>query len=361
MTTMISEGATQPSPNEDVFANLEGVCTAHGLDALTARLVELRTWLEGDLAEVERALRSAAGSGDTLAHASARHLLDQDGKRLRPICVALAARCGAGFTPAARTYAVSVELVHNATLLHDDVVDVGDMRRGTPAARVIYGNAASIFGGDWLLVDALTRIHSAGQPEVLARMLEVIKEMVVAEALQLARRGKVRSSASEYFRIIDGKTASLFRWAMFAGARAGGASPAATEALEAYGQKLGVAFQLVDDVLDFAGDPAATGKSLLTDLREGKMTYPLILAMERDPELGPMLERFLGTDDAAAIDPDLASHIARTMVSAGVTEDCLALATRMCREAAKSLEVLPQGRARSALESVAAATPRRRK
>ena len=357
MTTTLPQAA--PPTHEEVFVNLEGVCSARGLDSLAGRLIELRTWLEGDLAEVERALRGA-GSGDSLAHQSVRHLLDQDGKRLRPICVALAARTGSGFNAAARTYAVAVELVHNATLLHDDVVDVGDVRRGSPAARVIYGNAASIFGGDWLLIDALCRIQTADQPEVLARMLEVVKEMVVAESLQLARRGKVRGSQSEYFRIIDGKTASLFRWAMFAGARAGGVDPAAAAALEAYGQKLGVAFQLVDDLLDVAGDPTATGKSLLADLREGKMTYPLILAMERDPSLVPLLERFCAAEDAA-VDPDLASRIARTMSSAGVTEDCLALATRLCREAVQTLAVLPPSRARSALESVALATPRRRK
>jgi octaprenyl-diphosphate synthase len=356
MTTTLPETAP---PHEDVFAHLEGVCAGRGLDTLAGKLVELRTWLADDLAEVERAI-AQAGIGDSPAQKAVRHLLQQDGKRLRPICVALAARVGAGFTGAARAYAVAVELVHNATLLHDDVVDVGDLRRGFPAARVVYGNAASIFGGDWLLIDALTRIQAAGQPEVLARMLEVVKQMVVAESLQLARRGRVRSSAAEYFRIIDGKTASLFRWAMFAGARAGGVEHAAAVALEEYGEKLGVAFQLVDDLLDFAGDPAAPGKALLTDLREGKMTYPLILAMDRDPELVPVLERVCSADESA-VDPEIASRIARAMAVSGVTEECLSLATKLCRDAIKSLTALPHGRARSSLESVALSVPRRRK
>jgi octaprenyl-diphosphate synthase len=356
MTTTLTESAPH---HDDVFAHLEGVCAGRGLDRLAGKLLELRTWLADDLAEVERAL-AAAGAGDSLAHDSVRHLLRQDGKRLRPICVALAARCGQGFTPAARTYAVAVELVHNATLLHDDVVDLGDLRRGSPAARVVYGNAASIFGGDWLLIDALGRIQSTGQPEVLARVLDVVKEMVVAESLQLARRGKVRGSTADYFRIVDGKTASLFRWAMFAGARAGGVDPEVAAALEDYGHKLGVAFQLVDDLLDFAGDPAATGKALLTDLREGKMTYPLLLAVERDPALVPVLERVCAAEDSA-VDPETASAIARAMATSGVTEDCLALAARLCRDAIKSLAVLPQGRARASLESVALSVPRRRK
>jgi octaprenyl-diphosphate synthase len=356
MTTTVPHAAPL---HHDVLESLGDVCTGRGLTALAARLLELRTWLADDLAEVERALH-AAGVGDSLAQKAVRHLLDQDGKRLRPICVALAARAGAGFTPAARTYAVAVELVHNATLLHDDVVDVGDVRRGSAASRVIYGNAASIFGGDWLLIDALCRIQAAGHPEVLSRILEVIKEMVVAESLQLARRGVVRGSESDYFKIVEGKTASLFRWAMFAGAKAGGVEGAATSALEAYGLKLGVAFQLVDDLLDFSGDPATTGKSLLTDLREGKMTYPVILALQRDPSLEPMLERCASSDDLG-VDPDLTARIVRTMTTTGVTEDCLALAGRLAQEAIKSLSELPPSRTRSALEAVALATLTRRK
>jgi octaprenyl-diphosphate synthase len=356
MTTMTISNAAEPP---DVFKNLEDVCTGRGLDSLAGRLVELRNWLEDDLDDVERAI-ATAGGGESVAQKSARHLLDQGGKRLRPICVALAARTGSGFNAAARTYAVAVELVHNATLLHDDVVDVGDRRRGADTSRVIYGNAASIFGGDWLLVDALCRIQAVGLPGVIDRMLAVIKEMVLAESLQLARRGQVRSTASDYFQIVDGKTASLFRWAMFAGARAGGLEARAIDALEAYGQKLGIAFQLVDDVLDVAGDPGATGKAMLVDLREGKMTYPLILAIERDRALGPLLEDFCAAGDVE-LDPDVAAKVASAIAQTRVVEDCLELATRFCREAVKSLEALPAGRARSSLESVAMATPRRRK
>jgi octaprenyl-diphosphate synthase len=357
--TMTTTLPSEASPSADVFQSLEGVCAARGLDALTQRLVELRVFLEDDLSQVERGLGDVGG-GDTPAQQSVRHLLDQDGKRLRPICVALAARSGSGFNAAARVYAVAVEMVHNATLLHDDVVDVGDRRRGADAARVIYGNAASIFGGDWLLVDALCRIQAVGQPGVLERMLAVVKEMVIAESLQLARRGKVRSSTADYFSIISGKTAALFRWAMFAGARAGGLDERATSALELYGQKLGVAFQIVDDVLDVAGDPSATGKSMLTDLREGKMTYPLILAMERDPSLAAILEDAMAEDESG-IDPQACAKVARAVVAARAGEDSLELATKYCRDAVKCLEVLPHGRARSSLEAVAMSTPRRRK
>ncbi|AKT40200.1 polyprenyl synthetase family protein [Chondromyces crocatus] len=345
---------------DDVVATLGDVCAARGLDALTARLAALQTLLAGDLAEVEAALAVVAKNGGTPAHESARHLLELGGKRLRPICVALASHVGSGFTPAALTFAVAVEMIHNATLLHDDVVDLGDRRRGADTARVVYGNAASIFGGDWLLAEALCRVQAAGVEGVLDRMLVVVREMVTAETLQLAARGRVRTSTSEYFKIVQGKTASLFQWAMFAGGRAGGVGTRECEALESYGGMLGLAFQIVDDVLDFAGDPEATGKDLLTDLREGKMTYPLLLAVERDPGLADELEANCRGDEVS-VTPEIARRIGRVMSEGGVVQDCLALATRMCRDAAQSLEILPASQARSALQDVALATPLRRK
>jgi octaprenyl-diphosphate synthase len=345
----------------DALVNLEHATGKTGLDGLTRRLVELRLLLASNLDEVERALDGAGRLGTSLAHQSARHLLGQSGKRIRPMCVALAARTGAGWNEAARTFAVAVELVHNATLLHDDVVDVGDERRGVPAARVLYGNAASIFGGDWLLVEALRRIQATGMHDVLGRLLEVIREMVVAESLQLAWRGSLDTAARDYFDVIDGKTASLFRWAMFAGARAGGASEGASRALEAYGGKLGTSFQLVDDVLDYAGSTAETGKALLADLREGKVTYPLLVAVERAPELGPRLREALAGELSGDALTRVGHEVRGALVTTGALEEASALADRLAREAAEALAPLPASEARDALVEVARAAVERRK
>jgi octaprenyl-diphosphate synthase len=275
------------------------------------------------------------------------------------MCVALAARTGDGFGPAARELAIAVELVHAATLLHDDVVDLGDKRRGVDAARVVYGNAASIFGGDWLLVEALFRIRAAGMPDVLDRALAVIRELVVAEALQLARRGRASVSRDEYFEVARGKTASLFRWAMFAGARAGGVDGRACDALERFGGDLGVAFQVVDDVLDVAGDPMVTGKSVLTDLREGKMTYPLIVAAERDPSVRRLLEEHVSPD--APPSDEVLARLASAASAPSVVASCREVAEGLCASAIGWLDAVPAGRARSALESVAVSTLRREK
>ena len=199
---------------------VEEVTAPHVEDGLTSRLAELRLWIAADLVDVDAALASLE-PGDTPMHGAARHLLDLGGKRLRPLCVALAARAGSGFDRAARDLAVAAELVHSATLLHDDVVDLGDRRRGAPTARVIYGNIASIYAGDWLLVEALRRIRSTGHLDLLDRALDTLDQLLGAEALQLALRGTVPARSS-YFEVVEGKTASLFRWAMAAGARAGG-------------------------------------------------------------------------------------------------------------------------------------------
>jgi octaprenyl-diphosphate synthase len=344
----------------DVLGSLGRACDQRGAGSLTDRLSEITGWLDQDLADIEREIAHIGQRSTSPAEKSARHLLDRGGKRLRPICVALASRVGSGFNRSARTFAIAVELIHNATLLHDDVVDLGDVRRGAPAARVVYGNAASIFGGDWLLVEALQRIQAAGVPGVLERALAVVREMVIAEAWQLERRGRVSTTAREYFEIARGKTASLFRWAMLAGARAGGTTDDACAALEEYGAHIGLAFQVVDDVLDFDGQADEVGKSLLADLREGKMTYPLIVAMQKCPELGSLLEEVCRAEDVV-LPPEPARRIAALVQGSGATRIALDLAREMCREAIAGLSRLPAGRARDALAAVALAIPSRNK
>ncbi|MBC7171007.1 MAG: polyprenyl synthetase family protein, partial [Polyangiaceae bacterium] len=290
---------------------------------------------------------------------SGHHLLAQGGKRLRPMCVALASRVGSGFSPAARELGVAIELVHCATLLHDDVVDIGDQRRGAPSARTLYGNAASIFAGDWLLVDALRRVRAVEVPGTLERLLDIIEEMIFAESIQLENRGRIDTRRESYFQVVDGKTAALFRWAMFAGGRVGGLDDETCAALERYGKHLGVAFQLVDDLLDYAGDSAVTGKGAFADLREGKMTYPLIVAREREPAVTELLEHIVGMPADAQAPVELRNELLEVLARTESLEDCRALALSHADEAAKSLDLLGDSRAKRALLTVAKATVHR--
>jgi octaprenyl-diphosphate synthase len=332
-----------------VLDRLARTSTARGAPTLGERLACLDRWVRDDLAGFEAELATIP-RGARVVHAAAHHLLELPGKHLRPLCVALASRFGDGFTPRARGLAVAVELVHSATLLHDDVVDVAERRRGQPTASMIYGNAASIFAGDWLLVAALRRIAATGVEGLLDRMLAVIDEMIVAESVQLERRGKLAGARADYFTIVEGKTAALFRWAMVAGARAAGLGAVQEAALERFGLHLGVAFQAVDDELDFAD---GTGKDPLADLREGKVTFPLVVALEREPALRARLELLLEEDV-----PRRADLVA---VGAAVRATGALVATRALAEehvhlALGVLEELPAGPARDALVTVALAS-----
>jgi octaprenyl-diphosphate synthase len=294
----------------------------------------------------------AGGSREYPVEKSVRHLLHLKGKRLRPMCVALAARLGRGFDASAELIAVAAELVHAATLLHDDVVDLGDKRRGQPTARVVYGNAASIFGGDWLLVEALRRIQRAGVPRALEDVLDVLREMLGAESLQLACRGRFDPSMEAYMRVVEGKTASLFRWALQSGGRAGGLDPNACRALATYGERLGVAFQIVDDVLHVAGDAAALGKSLYSDLREGKSTYPLLVALQREPTLVPVLRAACDDVDDGRL-AQIGAAVSEALTRTRALDDARALAARLSAQAVGALAPLAPCIAKSALELTA--------
>src|SRR5262245_58992571 len=235
---------------------LRDVCEHRRLPHLAGELDRLGGDLAADMLRIEAALAELPrGLGPV--EKSAKHLLALGGKRLRPLLVLLASRLGQRSSNNVRELAVAVELVHGATLLHDDVVDLGDTRRGAPASRVLYGNVASIFAGDWLLVEALRRVRLSKVSGVLDRLLEVIEEMILAESIQLARRGRIEADRQAYFDIVQGKTASLFGFAVWAGGKAGAMRDDALPALEAFGRHLGVAFQAIDDVLDLSGEASA--------------------------------------------------------------------------------------------------------
>jgi octaprenyl-diphosphate synthase len=348
-----------PAAGAQVLDRLASVSGARGALDLRQRLIHLGRWVRADLADFEAEIATLP-RGVRVVQSAAHHLLDLKGKHLRPLCVALASRFGEGFTPRARGLAVSVELVHTATLLHDDVVDVAERRRGEPTAAVVYGNAASIFAGDWLLVAALRRIATAGVDGLLERMLAVIDEMILAESLQLERRGRVVADRDEYFRIVEGKTAALFRWAMLAGGRCAGLDASCEAALEQYGIHLGVAFQAVDDELDFA-TADGTGKDPLVDLREGKMTYPLIVALERDPSLQPRIQALLPAPERLSPASGAPSRVELGAIASGVRATGALAATRELAEqhvqlALEALQGLPAGTARESLETVALAS-----
>ena len=347
----------------DLLGRLEGICAGRGLANLAHRLAELMDFVGADLATFEAEFARLPRRSDLVVGRSASHLLELGGKRLRPMCVSLSSRIGAApsedeesrMNARALDIAVAVELVHNATLLHDDVVDLSDTRRGKPTARAVYGNAASIFAGDWVLVEALRRVERCQLPGLMDELLDTVEQMIFAESVQLENRGRISTGREVYFQVVEGKTASLFRWAMSAGGRVGGLGVEERSKLADYGAHLGVAFQAIDDLLDLTGDAGRTGKSLFTDLREGKMTYPVIVALEREPSFRPLVEEILAAPGDAALCDITAHRVIRILRDTRAVEDCLELAREHSRRAVASLSSFTPGPATRALATIAEA------
>lgn len=314
-----------------------------------ARLAEAMLDFEPELSALQAEL-DGLREGATPRQPAAAHLLQTEGKRLRPLCVMLASALGEAEASTVHRVALAAELVHQATLLHDDVLDGGDTRRGKPCARIIYGNAASIYGGDWLLVQALKQVAGLQPSSLLTTLLSSIETMVDAEVRQLEEKGRFATTREDYLRIASGKTASLFAWSLEAGGQLGGLEVEAVHALRVVGHALGLAFQIIDDLLDLVGDAETIGKTQCADLREGKLGLPLVLALEAGVTDALSLQRtaeLAATDDAAGAAALV--EIRQRCGNAGVLERCKQLALAHVEEALAALDELPAGTARDRL------------
>jgi octaprenyl-diphosphate synthase len=314
------------------------------------RLAAIQLLLADDLTWVEACLGSICTDGASPGVDAARHLVARGGKRVRPMALLLSAACFGPLSAAAREMAVVSELVHTATLLHDDVVDDGQIRRAAPAARLLWGNAVSVLGGDLLLVHALDRTARFA-PDMMPALIQTLRRLVDGEIIQLRGRTELDVSEATYERVLRDKTASLFAWSTRTGARIGGASTSDQKHLEAFGEQLGLAFQLVDDVLDYTGEEI--GKTLLADLRDGKLTLPLILTVARCPELVAPLRRIF------AGDREPVAAVSRAVSESGACDEVRRRATDCTRLAVENLKSVTPSPARLVLENVASELARR--
>jgi octaprenyl-diphosphate synthase len=304
-----------------------------------------------DMAAVDVLIRERMQSSVPVIPALAEHLICAGGKRLRPLITLAAARVCGGGGVAGFKLAAAVEFIHTATLLHDDVVDGSDMRRGKTAAHLIWGPTQSVLVGDFLFARAFELMVETGSLralEILARASSVIAE---GEVLQLTRAHDVRLAQSTYLEIITAKTAELFAAAAEAGAVAAGATPVRTRALRDFGLNLGLAFQLVDDALDYDGQSEVLGKNAGDDFREGKATLPLILAVARTQgREDAFWERTLERREQGEADFRRAREI---VLGSGAVRATLDLAGDYADAAKDALGALPDGAWRDALERLA--------
>jgi octaprenyl-diphosphate synthase len=233
------------------------------------------------LAQAERAMREQLGSASAIAEEVGAHVLEAGGKRIRPALLALCAEL-CGYTgPRCVQVAAAIELLHTATLLHDDVVDVSELRRGRPSANAIWGNRRAVLGGDFLYARASAMIVEDGDIDVLSVFANAIRLMAEGELLQLERSFDATVTEAHYFEVIERKSAALLCAASELGAILAGVTRAERRRVAEFGREIGLAFQLRDDALDYEAAEGELGKQRYADLREGKVTLPLLLGLKR--------------------------------------------------------------------------------
>ena len=263
--------------------------------------------VEQDMLQVDQVIARRLDSGVPLVGTVSQYIISAGGKRLRPALLLLC--CGAlGFTGDQRfNMAAVVEFIHTATLLHDDVVDDSALRRGNPTANAKFGNPASVLVGDFLYSRAFQMMVDTQSMRIMAVLANATNIIAEGEVMQLMNMHNAGLDEAGYLQVIRSKTAKLFEASARVGAILSGASPSLEEACAEYGQALGTAFQVIDDVLDYTGDAAIMGKNLGDDLREGKATLPLIAAMQRGTDTERLtIQQAIETGDVGMLDAVIA-------------------------------------------------------
>lgn len=272
---------------------------------MSVSLDPIRALVAGDMEQVDGVIRHRLDSDVVLVRQVAEYIIASGGKRLRPVLLLLAAGACDYRGRDHHDLAAVVEFIHTATLLHDDVVDESELRRGRRTANAVFGNAASVLVGDFLYSRAFQMMVGVRSMRVMEVLADATNTIAEGEVLQLLNVRSVAVSEAEYLDVIRRKTAKLFEAAARLGAILGAAPGPIEEGLAAYGAHLGTAFQLVDDVLDYSGDVGETGKNLGDDLNEGKLTLPLLHVLHRgSPDQAGLVRHAIeegGRDDFAAV------------------------------------------------------------
>ena len=310
----------------------------HQIHATVARELELVNQL------IVEQLHSNVDMVENVGH----YIVDAGGKRLRPVLVLLSAAALGRSDTAHITFATIIEFIHTATLLHDDVVDISSLRRGRPSANAQFGNAPSVLVGDFLYTRAFQLMVRLGNMDILAHMAETTNIIAEGEVLQLTRAGDASTDETQYLDVITRKTAILFAAACHGAATLSGVEEASRNTLREFGLNLGIAFQMIDDVLDYDGDPATMGKNVGDDLMEGKVTLPLIHALRN----GSAAEQAAVRRAITEKNSDQIDQITTAVRRCGALDYTRARARHYHDIALDKLLSLPASNARNALERI---------
>lgn len=315
-----------------------------------ASIQPLMQLVEADMKRVNTLILSKTGSDVEMIPEVAKHLIDSGGKRLRPM-ITLAAAQMCGYEGEGHiTLAASVEFMHTATLLHDDVVDQSDMRRGKLAARMLWGNEASVLVGDFLLGQAFRMMVDVGSLQALDVLSHAATVIAEGEVLQLQTAKNLDTTEDEYLEVIRSKTAALFAAAAEVGPIIADQNPSHINALRSYGNNLGLAFQLIDDALDYGGNAGDLGKRTGDDFREGKVTLPVLLAYRRGSEDERNFWKEAVVDGKT--DDELLKKAIEILVKHDAIADTVARARHYAEMAKDALGTMPNSKQKDALIEV---------
>lgn len=317
------------------------------------KLTEIIDIVSGDLAEVENELESNIQSQIPLVYDISRHLLGSGGKRIRPAVLLLTAgACGLQNGTKRIAAAAAIELIHTATLLHDDVVDDAVLRRGKPAANVVWGNKPTVLVGDFMLAKALTLLQSCGNIELIKYVTDASAKLAEGQVLEvISGKNMVDVNEEICFSIIDCKTASLIESCGKSGALLAEASKEVIAQLGKYGQNIGIAFQLLDDALDYSSTEKEFGKEVGHDLVDGKMTLPLFYSLEKAPSvIREEIREILKNDE---IDEGNLTRIRDVVEEYQGVDQTIQVARKYISDGKKSIENLPENEYLNSLNMLA--------
>jgi len=322
-------------------------------------LSQIYTPISDDLQALSDLLRSELTSDDPFIGELVAHVLRTHGKMIRPALVCLSALACAGATrrapggPAARLeIAGAVELIHVASLVHDDVIDTADLRRGQATVNAVWGNQIAVLLGDYLFSKAFHLLARLRQTDLAAAMAWATVRMSQAEIKQIKYGNTPHTDERIYFDIIEGKTAQLMSAACRCGAVTGGAGEAEAAALAAFGLEWGMAFQITDDALDLTATSASLGKPIGSDIQTGKVTLPIIYALLRAPEAERRRLEAILTDTNGEARPETTADVQEILARCGAIDHALGVARARATRAAAALELLRASPARSSLRAL---------
>jgi octaprenyl-diphosphate synthase len=304
--------------------------------------------INAQLYAVEERIRQQARAFDPAVEGYVAYAIESNGKRLRPSLALLAGGATGAIGPSHFDLAVVVELIHAATLVHDDILDGAEKRRGQPTANAKWGNAISVLLGDCLFAHALKISTGFPNGEVSRRIAHAAADVCSGEIIQTQRRFDLKLSVPDYYKIIEMKTAALFGVATELGAFVNEAAPDIISSLKMFGLRLGSAYQIYDDCVDLVGDEAKVGKTLGSDLRKGKLTLPVLyLLQQSDPSDRQRISQMILEGDDADVE-----RLVRQAIDGGAVRNAVSTGRKMLREAGEALAVVPANKYRNALASL---------